>query len=274
MSGSKPVVLITGCSSGGIGYSLCEEFAPHAEIVYATARRLEAMAGFPRDNIRTLEMDVCSSKSIEAAVSKVIEECGRIDIVVSNAGVGAFGPILDMPVDKARAAFDANYFGSHRLAQAVLPHMFAQRSGKFVLVGSIGGLVPVPWNGTYAASKAALHTLADVLRHECTPFNVQVMTLIPGFVKSHIIDNMQGYTLPANSVYLPWAVPIYKRFSASQTSPACIPAKQFSARVVKELLKNKIKWIFLLGGNSNWMWFLNLWPRTWALAYLWRGGSK
>ncbi|EJT98308.1 NADP-binding protein [Dacryopinax primogenitus] len=121
------------------------------------------MSGFAHDNIRTLEVDVCSSESIEAAVRRIIEGCGRIDIVVSNAGVGAFGPILDVSVDKARAAFDTNYFGSHRLAQAVLPHMFQRRSGKFVLVGSIAGLIPVPWNGTYASSKAALHTLADVL---------------------------------------------------------------------------------------------------------------
>ncbi|EJT98307.1 NADP-binding protein [Dacryopinax primogenitus] len=274
MEVNKPVVLITGCSEGGIGYALCEEFAPHAEVVYATARRLEAMTTFKHDNIRTLEMDVCIPKSIEAAVREVIEKCGRLDIVVSNAGVGAFGPILDVSVDWARAAFDTNYFGSHRLAQAVLPHMFQRKSGKFILVGSIGGLVPVPWNGTYAASKAALHTLADVLRHECTPFNVQVMTLLPGFVKSHIIDNMHGFNVSPTSVYQPWNEALQKRFSASQTNPSCMPTKQFAKIVVKELLRKELKWFFYSGGYSTWMWFMTLWPRKWALQYFWRRNSK
>jgi len=232
------------------------------------------MTGFPRDNIRTLELDVCNSKSIEAAVSQVIAECGRLDIVVSNAGVGAFGPILDISVEKAEASFKTNYFGSHRLAQAVLPHMMERRSGKFVLVGSIAGMIPGPWNGTYTAAKTALHVLADVLRMECEPFNVQVMTLIPGFVKSNIIDNMQGYALPSSSVYLPWSAAIYRRFSGSQTSPACMPAEQFANRVVKELLKKKLKWWFLLGGMTRWFWFMSLWPRKWALSYMWRNNSK
>lgn len=85
------VVLVTGCSTGGIGFHLCEEFAEKRCIVYATSRKLETMQGFQHDTIRAMALDVTGDEDISAVVQKILEEQGKIDIVVNNAGALAIG---------------------------------------------------------------------------------------------------------------------------------------------------------------------------------------
>lgn len=85
-SNMQPVVMVTGCSVGGIGYSLCETFAAAGCRVFATARQLNSMSGLERAGVTLLQLDVTSSDSIKAAVEEVIQGAGRIDILVNNAG--------------------------------------------------------------------------------------------------------------------------------------------------------------------------------------------
>ncbi|KAK7686715.1 hypothetical protein QCA50_010315 [Cerrena zonata] len=131
MSTSPKVVLITGCSEGGIGFYLCEAYAAHGCIVYATARRPETMSSFSHPNIYTLKLDVLEDDEVNSVVKTIIDREGRVDILVNNAGSGAPGPILDMSIDQARRAFELNTFSVLRVSRAVAPHMAKRKSGTY-----------------------------------------------------------------------------------------------------------------------------------------------
>lgn len=111
MAPEPQVVLVTGCSQGGIGYELCKAFHAAGCRVFASARKIEAMSGLPELGIYPLKLDVTSAESRKAAVDEVIAEAGRIDILVNNAGMGMPGAIVEQDLDAVRALFDANYFG-------------------------------------------------------------------------------------------------------------------------------------------------------------------
>ncbi|CAE7127318.1 unnamed protein product [Rhizoctonia solani] len=182
---SAPVVLVTGSSHGGIGYSLCEEFAAKGCIVYASARRLETISSFSNPSIRPLIMDVTSDDSVHKAVEQVVEETGRVDIVVANAGITCFGPILDVSIDHAKQALDTNVLGVLRLAKEVFPHMATRKRGTFITIGSVSGANPSPWVGMYAATKAAAHGVTETLQMEAKALgpDIKVMLVLTGGVR-------------------------------------------------------------------------------------------
>ncbi|CCO35500.1 NADPH-dependent 1-acyldihydroxyacetone phosphate reductase OS=Schizosaccharomyces pombe (strain 972 / ATCC 24843) GN=ayr1 PE=3 SV=2 [Rhizoctonia solani AG-1 IB] len=182
---SSPVVLITGSSHGGIGYSLCEAFAAKGCTVYASARRLETISSFSHPSIRPLIMDVTSDISVHKAVEQIIEEAGRVDIVVANAGVPCHGPVLDVSIEDAQKALDTNVLGVLRLAQAVFPYMASRKRGTFITIGSVMGYTTSPWAGMYAATKAAAHAITETLQMEARALspNIRVMLVVTGGVK-------------------------------------------------------------------------------------------
>ncbi|KAJ3529385.1 hypothetical protein NM688_g7860 [Phlebia brevispora] len=135
---SWKVVLVTGCSQGGLGAYLCEEYVRQGCIVYATARNPSSMK-FTSPEIRMLKLDVVDDEQVKSVVQTVIDKEGRIDILVNNAGMGCAGPLTDTPVDVIKNVFDANTFSVMRMVQAVFPHMAARKSGLVVNVGSISG---------------------------------------------------------------------------------------------------------------------------------------
>ncbi|CAE6511514.1 unnamed protein product [Rhizoctonia solani] len=192
---SSPVVLVTGSSRGGIGYSLCEAFAAKGCIVYASARRLETISSFSNSDIRQLIMDVTSDSSVHKAVEQIVEEVGRVDIVVANAGIPCHGPVLDIPIDYAKQAVDTNVLGVLRLAQAVFPYMASRKRGTFITIGSVGGPTPTPWAGVYAATKAAAHAITETLQMEAKALSpdIRVMLVLTGGVK---------YALPFSPSFL------------------------------------------------------------------------
>ena len=98
----------------------------------------------------------------------------------SCAIAGGAGPIIEFDVEKAKAVYDINVFAPMRLTNLVAPSMISHRSGVIVNIGSIVGLVPTPWSGVYCSSKAALHSLTEVLRAELKGFNISVLLVAPG----------------------------------------------------------------------------------------------
>jgi len=266
---ASKVVLITGCSTGGIGYHLCQEFARRGCTVYATSRRLKSMEGLTGHNIHTRELDVRDEDAVNRVVQDVIREAGKIDILVSNAGWMTVAPVPDLPLEKVKDMFDTNTFGFIRLTRAIIPHMVERRSGTILVVGSVTGLIPTPWSGAYAASKAALHSLAQNVQMECAPFGIKCMLIAPGSVKSSIAQNSsEGYVLPKNSLWKNYSDAILARLWASQTTWT-MPTETFARQIVDKALRQNPPRFVSIGGGAL-IWKILLWlPRSLALYALW-----
>lgn len=191
------VVLITGASSG-IGRACAVYLAQQGYCVYGTSRR-PVQDGLP---FAMLQMDVTDDASVQRAVQTVLEQQGRIDVVVNNAGIGYGGAVEDTSIEEAQATFETNFFGALRVCHTVLPSMRAQKSGTIINVSSIGGLMGLPYQGLYSASKYAVEGLSDALRMEVKGFGVNVVLLEPGDISTKFTANRRSTrSADSNSVY-------------------------------------------------------------------------
>ncbi|KAL8034155.1 hypothetical protein ABFS82_12G009400 [Erythranthe guttata] len=244
----KQVVVITGCSSGGIGHALAHEFAARGCLVVATARSLASISDLQDDpRFFPQELDVSSDESVRHALSTVLERFGRIDIVVNNAGIQCVGPLAEVPLSAIQQTFNTNFFGALRLIQGVVPHMASRKKGKIVNIGSVTALAPVPWAGAYTASKAAIHALSDTLRLELRPFGIDVINVVPGGIKSNIGNSaLASYNqMPEWKLYKRFQESIRARATLSQ-SPKSTPSEEFAKKTVDEVLKeNPCAWLTL-----------------------------
>lgn len=181
-------VLVTGASRG-IGAATARRFATNGWTVYGTARDAERVDAADV----ALSVDVTDDDAVQDAVDRVVEETGGIDAVVNNAGDSLVGAVEETDVEDARAQFDVNVHGPHRVVNAALPHMREQRTGTVVNMSSVAGRVASPGMGTYAASKHALEALSDALRVEVAPFGVDVVLVEPGPVDTGFVDDSVDY---------------------------------------------------------------------------------
>jgi NAD(P)-dependent dehydrogenase (short-subunit alcohol dehydrogenase family) len=181
MPGPSKAVLITGCSSG-IGHATALRLARSGWKVYATARRPETLTGLSEAGCETLALDVTDEGSMRAAVDAVEQAEGAVGVLINNAGYSQSGAIETVPLDVVRRQFETNVFGLVRLTQMVLPKMRAQRWGKIVNLGSMGGRVTFPGGGQYHATKHALEAISDALRFELRGFGIDVVLLEPGLI--------------------------------------------------------------------------------------------
>lgn len=173
------VALVTGASSG-IGEATAAKLASIGYTIYGAARRADRLQGLAAEGILPLGMDVTDEESMKAGVARIMAEAGRIDVLVNNAGYGSYGAIEDVPIDEGRRQFEVNVFGAMNLAQLVLPHMRAQKSGTIVNITSMGGKIYTPLGGWYHGTKFALEALSDCLRLEVAPFGINVVVIEPG----------------------------------------------------------------------------------------------
>jgi NAD(P)-dependent dehydrogenase (short-subunit alcohol dehydrogenase family) len=134
-------------------------------------------------------MDVRDEASVREAVGKVVAQAGRLDAVVCAAGYGVFGAVEELPIDKARAQLETNVIGTLTVLRAALPHL-RQTQGRAVVVGSLAGRAPIPFQAHYSASKAALDAITLALRMEVDPFGVGVSLIEPGDIHTPFNDNM------------------------------------------------------------------------------------
>ena len=184
---SPQVVLITGASSG-FGKASADHLAQLGHRVYGTSRRASFPEATPeRDYPRMIPMDVCDDDSVDAAVKFVLAAEKRLDVVVNNAGLGIAGAVEDTSLQEGKDLFETNFFGVHRVCRAVLPTLREQRSGLIVNISSLGGLVTIPFQGFYSASKFALEALTGALRMELMPLGIRVTMIEPG-------DFITGFT--------------------------------------------------------------------------------
>jgi NAD(P)-dependent dehydrogenase (short-subunit alcohol dehydrogenase family) len=181
MAEPSKAVLITGCSSG-IGRASALHLARSGWSVYASARKLESIAELAEAGCHTLALDVTDEESMRAAVATVEQAEGAVGVLINNAGYSQSGAIETVPIAAVRRQFETNVFGLVRLTQLALPQMRAQRWGKIVNLGSMGGRLTFPGGGHYHASKYALEAISDALRFELRGFGIDVILLEPGLI--------------------------------------------------------------------------------------------
>jgi NAD(P)-dependent dehydrogenase (short-subunit alcohol dehydrogenase family) len=180
-------VLITG-ASGGIGSALTKQLAGEGWQVMATARDPEAVRQ-PRakGEVVPVPMELTDSDSVAAAAATVRERTGEggLDGLVNNAGLIVQGPLEVVPISELRRQFEINVLGQMAITQAVLPELRAAR-GRIVNVGAPTGRTAAPLLGPIGASKAALHSLTDVLRMELRHQGIDVSLVVPGALETEI----------------------------------------------------------------------------------------
>ena len=183
----RPVVLVTGASSG-MGKACAELLAANEYKVFGTSRG----ADFNDINgVTMVPMDVNEDSSVKAAIDYIQREAGPVDVLINNAGFGISGAIEDTSVEEARALFETNFFGVHRVCNAVIPTMRKRGQGHIVNIGSIGGVVCIPFQAFYSASKSALASLSDGMSMELRPFGITVTRIEPGDYKTGFTENRQ-----------------------------------------------------------------------------------
>ncbi|WP_424493987.1 SDR family oxidoreductase [Salinimicrobium sp. GXAS 041] len=179
---ASKVVLITGASSG-IGKAIAEHLLSKNYKVFGTSRNPSKGTSL---NFPLVTLDVTKKETIKSAVSEVISEAGKIDILINNAGVGITGPIEETPDEEIKKAFDTNYFGPLNVIKAVLPEMRKNNGGLIINITSIAGYMGLPYRGIYSASKGALELTTEAFRMELKDFNIQMTNVAPGDFATNI----------------------------------------------------------------------------------------
>jgi NADP-dependent 3-hydroxy acid dehydrogenase YdfG len=189
------VVAITGASSG-IGEATALLLAERGAAVVLGARRIERLDKLV-DGIRdrggravSLSADVTRREDLDRLVGRAIEEFGRLDVLVSNAGISKIGPMADLDVDGWSAMIDVNLRGVLHGIVAALPVFRSQGQGHFVTTVSTAGLKIVPTMAVYAATKNAVRTLLEGLRQESTDGTVRTTSISPGYVRTELADSI------------------------------------------------------------------------------------
>jgi NAD(P)-dependent dehydrogenase (short-subunit alcohol dehydrogenase family) len=185
--GDRRTVLVTGASSG-IGRATAELLAARGFRVFGASRRRPEPPVAGVDD-PWLEMDVRDAAAVEVAVPAVASAAGRLHALVCCAGYSVFGSVEEVAIDQARAQFETNVIGTLTVLRAALPHLRASR-GRVVVVGSLAGRAPIPFQAHYSASKAALDALTLALRMETAPFGMAVSLVEPGDIRTPFNDNM------------------------------------------------------------------------------------
>ncbi len=201
MPKAQQVVLITGASSG-FGRLISETLARKNFRVFATmrnvndrnaaaAREFHELAKRESLCLQILELDVTDDASVERAVNEVTAKCGRIDVLVNNAGFGIMDLAESVTLAQAQRQFDTNFFGVLRMNRAVLPAMKRQGNGLLLHVSSGAGRLAIPGMGLYCASKFAMEALAEVYRYELASLGIDSVVIEPGAYATPIMEKLE-----------------------------------------------------------------------------------
>ncbi|MFH1196671.1 MAG: SDR family NAD(P)-dependent oxidoreductase [bacterium] len=207
MNLSEKIILLTGASTG-IGNALIHELFKHGAKVALVARRIELIEktvtenNYPWEKYLILKCDVSKKEEVASAYEKVKVRFGKIDIAILNAGVSARMPIEKYNSELAERTFGANVLGVVYWIEQLLPDFIQRSNGMIVGVSSLADNRGYSGSSFYSGSKAALSKLLEGLRVELNPYNIKVLTVKPGFVKSPMTDK--------NEFYMPFLQPVDK----------------------------------------------------------------
>ena len=170
----QKIIIITGASSG-FGKATAEMLAAKGHTVYGLCRR-----AMEDDKIHYCQCDVRNREQVAAVVAGIVEEAGCVDVLINNAGMGIGGALELATAEEIDLQMGTNFMGCVNLSQAVLPYMRRARQGKIINLSSIGGLMGLPYQGFYSASKFAIEGFTEALAAEVRSFGIRVCMVEPG----------------------------------------------------------------------------------------------
>ncbi len=182
MNTSSKIWLITGVS-GGLGRALALAAAQNGDIVFGTLRKPEQIEEFTdlvHGKTFGIQLDVNKHEQIGPVITHIVDQFGRIDVLVNNAGYGLFGAVEEVSMEEAREQMETNFFGVLAVTQAVLPIMRSEGSGHIVQISSMSGVRANAGTGLYNASKFALEGMSEALALELKPLNIRMTLVEPG----------------------------------------------------------------------------------------------
>ncbi|KAF8071602.1 NAD-P-binding protein [Lyophyllum atratum] len=251
---TQRTVLITGCSAGGIGHALAKEYHSRGLHVIATARSLDSMAELERLGITVMPLDVTNIEAIRKVRDDVAAMTGgKLHILMNNAGLAYPVAATDMVLSDVRALFEVNLFAPMAMVQEFVHMLIASGDGRIANIGSLSGIMPVPFSAAYNASKAALHSFSNTIRVELAPFNIKVINIVTGTVKSNIA---KPNTIPADSLYKPMEE-AYQERRINRSQINAMATEAYARTVVTEVLKSNPRAWLWTGNMASIAWFMD-----------------
>ncbi|MGC9961584.1 MAG: SDR family oxidoreductase [Acidimicrobiales bacterium] len=228
------VVLVTGASAG-IGKATAERLHRSGWLVTGASRRGTSSGGWSG-----MVMDVDSDDSVTAGVRTVLDEHGRLDAIVACAGWGLAGAVEQTPIADAKDQLETNFWGAVRLVQSALPAMRSHGAGRIVLVGSIGGLIGIPFQAFYSASKFALEGYGEALAYEVAPFGIEVCLVEPGNITTEFTASRRDVRPPSgDETYAAAAKKAVEAMERDEANGA--PADSVAAAIEKVLRARHVR---------------------------------
>jgi short-subunit dehydrogenase len=246
----QKVAVITGCSTG-IGHEFALQMLDKGWRVVATARNPESLEILRKAGCTTHPLDVSRQEQIDETLSNIMAECGRIDLLINNAGYGLIAPAVEIPEEELFQQFQTNVFGLLAMVRKIAPLMKSQKEGKIINIGSISGIAATPFSAAYCASKAAVHALSDVLRMELKPFGIEVITVQPGGIMTDFGKNCEksvSRILIPDSWYAPIERYVYLRANTSQEKAT--PVQIFVKKLIRKILQTHPPAVIRTGKRS------------------------
>jgi NADP-dependent 3-hydroxy acid dehydrogenase YdfG len=215
---------------------MAESLTQSGYTVVATARHIEDI-----QNLNTalkLPLDVTDNQSITDAVDQIISQFGKIDILINNAGYATRCAVEEISDEDIEQIFNVNVYGALRMIRAVVPHMRKQKSGRIINISSIAAKTAIPFSGAYCASKSALEALSDTLRMELSAFEISVVVIEPGNIRTEFIKKVHNNS--QKNMSNPKS-PYYEFYKNYRTFNDKSRAKESSPEVVTVVIRKAIE---------------------------------
>ncbi|KAM5347959.1 hypothetical protein ACJ41O_007783 [Fusarium nematophilum] len=234
---SQKTALVTGTSKGGLGDFLAQELHKRGFRVFATARSPAKVEHLKEMGLEIVHLEVTDLESIKKAAEQVGEATGgKLDILVNNSGVGYRAPLIESDLAAAKACFDVNVWGVLEVTRAFNPMLIATK-GTIINIGSVVARVPIPFQGIYNISKAALEHLSRQLRVEYAPFDVKVIHVVTGGIKTRFFEHAGLLELSEESLYYPGREQLGPWMSAeAQEALQPTPPEVYAKKVIDNAL--------------------------------------
>ncbi|KAF4455788.1 hypothetical protein F53441_1987 [Fusarium austroafricanum] len=251
----KRTILITGCSDGTLGSALAVAMKDRGWRVFPSGRNLSKLKNVQAAGLECIEMDVLSDESVSAAVQKVKQLTGgSLDALLNNAGTGYSMPILHVDIAKGHDLFELNVFSIVRVTQAFAPLLINSSHGALLINNtSASGLLGagIPFQGTYAASKAAASSLTESLRVELAPFGIRTINMFTGGVQSTFHHNSPNAELPKDSIYNVAKEAIELSMNGNEPGMNKPDAATWAKQVAGDLSRRKPPYLIFRGASAG-----------------------